>query len=86
MIRLSQADLRRPGYTVFAFKALRKARGTKNIGVGYQAGVTLTTGNNNIYIGNQGAGDESQTIRVGTAQQAHILEASTTQASVGHRC
>src|SRR5262249_10116197 len=27
-----------------------------------------TNGNNNIYIGNQGAGDESQTIRVGTAQ------------------
>jgi Chaperone of endosialidase len=30
--------------------------------------VTLQTGNNNIYIGNQGAGDESQTIRIGTAQ------------------
>ena len=30
--------------------------------------VTLQTGNNNIYIGNQGARDESQTIRIGTAQ------------------
>src|SRR5262249_3505279 len=42
--------------------------GTKNIGIGYQAGVTLTNGNNNIFIGNQGVGDESQTIRIGTAQ------------------
>jgi len=30
--------------------------------------VSLQTGNNNIYIGNQGNGDESQTIRIGTAQ------------------
>jgi hypothetical protein len=30
--------------------------------------VTVQTGNNNIFIGNQGAGDESQTIRIGTAQ------------------
>ena len=35
---------------------------------GYQAGTTLTSGNNNIYIGNQGNGVEFQTIRVGTAQ------------------
>jgi len=30
--------------------------------------VTLTNGNNNVYIGHQGNGDESQTIRIGTAQ------------------
>ena len=42
--------------------------GNKNIGIGYQAGTTLTSGHNNIFIGNQGAGAESQTIRVGTAQ------------------
>jgi len=30
--------------------------------------VTLTNGNNNIFIGNSGDGDESQTIRIGTAQ------------------
>ena len=35
---------------------------------GSTPGVTLTNGNNNIYIGNQGGGDESQTIRVGTTQ------------------
>ncbi|HMF13969.1 MAG TPA: tail fiber domain-containing protein [Gemmataceae bacterium] len=54
--------------TAVGAKALKKSLGTKNIGIGYQAGVTLQTGNNNIYIGNQGAGDESQTIRIGTAQ------------------
>jgi hypothetical protein len=54
--------------TAIGAKALKKALGTKNIGIGYQAGVTLQTGNNNIYIGNVGNGDESQTIRVGTAQ------------------
>ena len=39
-------------------------------------------GNNNIYIGNLGAGDESQTIRIGTAQAqtfiAGIVGASVT--------
>jgi len=54
--------------TALGFKALKKSTGTKNIGIGYQAGVTLTTGSNNIYVGNSGAGDESQTIRIGTAQ------------------
>jgi hypothetical protein len=54
--------------TAIGAKALKKSQGTKNIGIGYQAGVTLTNGNNNIYIGNPGAGDESQTIRIGTAQ------------------
>jgi len=54
--------------TAMGFKALKKSLGTKNIGIGYQAGVTLVNGNNNIYIGNQGAGDEFQTIRIGTAQ------------------
>ena len=46
----------------------------------------MTAGNNNIYIGNQGAGDESQTIRVGTAQtrtfMAGIATASVSRAPV----
>ena len=54
--------------TAVGFKALKKSTGSKNIVIGYQAGVTLTNGNNNVYIGNSGNGDESQTIRVGTAQ------------------
>jgi hypothetical protein len=35
--------------------------------------VALTTGNNNIYIGNQGAVSESQTIRIGTAQTSTFI-------------
>jgi hypothetical protein len=54
--------------TAIGAKALKKSLGTKNIAIGFQAGVTLVTENNNIYISNQGAGDESQTIRIGTAQ------------------
>src|SRR5262245_42545649 len=54
--------------TAIGAKALKKSLGSKNIGIGYQAGVTLMNGNNNIYIGQPGFGDESQTIRIGTAQ------------------
>ena len=54
--------------TAVGARALTQSLGTKNIGIGYQAGLSLVTGSNNIFIGNQGAGDESQTIRVGTAQ------------------
>jgi len=55
--------------TAIGLKALKKSLGTKNIGIGYQAGVMLTSGSNNIYIGNQGGANiESQTIRIGTAQ------------------
>src|SRR5262245_24422229 len=68
--------------TAVGAKALKKTQGTKNIGIGYQAGVTLQTGNNNIYIGNQGAGDESQTIRIGTAQTGTFI-AGISAASVG---
>ncbi len=44
--------------------------------------MTLQTGNNNIYVGNRGAGDESQTIRIGTAQ-ARTFIAGINTASVG---
>jgi hypothetical protein len=36
--------------------------------LGYQAGFNLTTGDNNIDIGNQGRADEFNTIRIGTAR------------------
>src|SRR5262249_56340584 len=64
-------------------KALKKSLGSKNIAIGYQAGVTLTNGNNNIYIGNQGAGDESQTIRIGTAQAATFIAGINTAGGGG---
>src|SRR5262249_9914510 len=67
--------------TAVGGKALKKSLGTKNIGIGYQAGVTLTNGNNNIYIGNNGAGDESQAIRIGTAQ-THTFMAGINTAGV----
>jgi hypothetical protein len=69
--------------TALGFKALKKSLGTKNIGIGYQAGVSLTNGNNNIYIGNQGAGDESQTIRIGTAQTTTFLAGINTAGVTG---
>jgi hypothetical protein len=54
--------------TAVGAKVLLNSTGSRNIAIGFKAGVTLTTGNNNIYIGNVGAGDESQAIRIGTAQ------------------
>ena len=38
-----------------------------NIALGAEAGANLTTGDNNIDIGNHGVRDESNTIRVGTS-------------------
>jgi hypothetical protein len=41
--------------------------------LGYQAGLNLTTGDNNIDIGNQGATDEGYTIRIGDGQGATFI-------------
>lgn len=40
--------------------------GSSNIGIGFEAGFYLTTGSNNIEIGNQGAPADASTIRIGT--------------------
>ena len=40
--------------------------GTDNIALGFNAGRNLTTGNNNIDIGNAGRAGEANTIRIGT--------------------
>jgi len=45
--------------------------------------VTLQTGNNNIFIDNQGAGAELQTIRIGTAQTGTFI-AGIANAAVGN--
>jgi hypothetical protein len=45
--------------------------GTFNIALGVGAGQNLTTGSNNIDIGNQGVAGESNTIRVGSANQTN---------------
>ena len=46
--------------------ALYHNTGSRNIGLGASAGVNLTTGNDNIDIGNSGGAGESATIRIGT--------------------
>jgi hypothetical protein len=46
----------------------RQSTGNKNIGIGFNAGVSLNKGNNNIYLDNVGGGDESQTMRLGDTQ------------------
>jgi len=43
--------------------------GSSNIALGFNAGGNLTTGYNNIDIGSQGVGGESNTTRIGTMQQ-----------------
>src|SRR5262249_25314036 len=45
---------------------LSNTTGSSNIAVGFGAGLFLTTGDNNIDIGNSGIPDEANTIRVGT--------------------
>jgi Chaperone of endosialidase len=52
--------------TAIGSQALPHSTGYGNIGVGYLAGRYVTTGNNNIDIGNQGGTGESGTIRIGT--------------------
>jgi trimeric autotransporter adhesin len=46
-------------------QALYHATGRGNIALGFQAGRNLTTGNNNIDIGNAGVAGESNKIRIG---------------------
>jgi hypothetical protein len=54
--------------TAVGSQALAGSSGSKNIALGFKAGATLVHGNNNIYIDHVGNGDESETIRIGTAQ------------------
>jgi len=73
--------------TAIGVHALVSSTGTKNIGIGYRAGATLTNGSNNIYIGSvSGTSSESQTIRIGKAQTqtfiAGINAASVSDAQV----
>jgi len=53
--------------TAEGFQALdRNTTGSSNIAVGFNAGLNLTTGSNNIDIGNRGSAGESSHIRIGT--------------------
>src|SRR5256884_9806082 len=51
--------------TAEGFQALKNNSGSSNIAMGSSAGVNLTTGSNNIDIGNQGVAGDSNTIRIG---------------------
>jgi trimeric autotransporter adhesin len=49
----------------FGANALGSSTGSLNTALGINAGLNLTTGDNNIYIGNLGVDGESNTIRIG---------------------
>jgi hypothetical protein len=63
------------GNTANGFIALESTTGDRNIALGLAAGSGLTTGNDNIDIGNQGIAGESNTIRIGRveAQRATFI-------------
>jgi hypothetical protein len=58
--------------TAIGFGALFSNTGSLNIALGVNAGANLTTGDNNIHIGNVGAATEANTIHIGT-QGTHAV-------------
>jgi hypothetical protein len=59
--------------TAIGFQALLNNTGSFNTALGVGAGATLTTGSNNIYIGNEGGSAESNTIRIGQDHTATFI-------------
>ncbi len=59
--------------TAEGYHALKNNTGAINIGLGVNAGLNLTTGSNNIDIGNSGVAAESATIRIGAAAQTRAF-------------
>ena len=51
--------------TAEGFQALLNAKGSNNIGLGSNAGANLTSGSNNIVIGNLGVAGDAAKIRIG---------------------
>jgi hypothetical protein len=47
-------------------ESLKKVNGFDNVGLGYEAGMNISTGSFNICIGNPGADNDNNTIRIGT--------------------
>jgi hypothetical protein len=69
--------------TATGFQALNNNTGSNNIGLGYNAGSSLTSGSGNIDIGSVGAATESNTIRIGTqGTQTRTFVAGITGATV----
>ena len=61
--------------TAVGDRALTNSTGnsSKNIAIGYRAGAALTSGSNNIYLGNPGISSESFTMRLGTVQTSTFI-------------
>ena len=57
--------------------ALLFTTGSSNIGIGFGAGSSLTTGSNDICIGNSGVAGESGTIRIGDVQTVTFVAGIT---------
>jgi len=52
--------------TAVGLNALRFSTGARNIAVGKDAGLSLTNGDDNIYVGNEGVDGEGNAVRIGT--------------------
>jgi len=50
----------------YGSQALFNSNGSSNTAVGYEAGYNVTTGSDNIHIGNKGAAADSKVIKIGT--------------------
>jgi hypothetical protein len=61
------------GNTAYGSQALVQTTGNNNIALGVHAGFNISTGSNNIHIGNVGAGNESGTIRIGDNNQTRTF-------------
>jgi hypothetical protein len=57
------------GNTAYGSQALVQSTSNNNIALGAHAGFNISTGSNNIHIGNVGAGNESGTVRIGDSNQ-----------------
>ena len=54
--------------TALGRRALINTTGNRNIGIGFEAGIGVITGDNNIYIDNSGQDGESNATRIGRVQ------------------
>jgi hypothetical protein len=61
------------GNTAYGSQALVQTTGNNNIALGVHAGFNISTGSNNIHIGNVGAGNESGTVRIGDNSQTRTF-------------